>query len=421
MHHHPRPIARFCLALLLGCSMPSAWADESDMIEDGDDLIDASSTAMPEPVDIEAQGTPRQIIDTLLSERRDAPAVPPQVQPAVETIPNRVGLPSMSVDLDPAVVGALPGAPLPKLRREGEFIVERPGRLISINEGEFWVFEFDHLSGHEDLRPMIMQKCQRLASMQDTTTQRTPDGRATGQTDTPFNFSITGQVHTYRGANFLLPTAISGTSNVSAGDVKLPAPRDDADNPARQTTVQDLGFAADPDGPRRPSKFDPNADPADLMDDMLSDSRPSSRRPSTSPIQTATSQSLDEALRGVNPDDKEPAILRREGEYLVNRAGRLVRGAATLGDAGQGGVDLGSAAGGIMFAFEADGRNESEAPMVLMPCKLLELMEDTVVERGDQVVFLISGRVHTYRGANYLLPTTMRIRLQPDNLTDTVR
>lgn len=413
MHDHPRIHDRLGLAVLLGALTLPALAQE------GDDMIDAADAV--EQVTMPDDGSPRQIIDTLISQRREAPTLPPQVQPSVQTIPNRVGLPSMSVDVDPAVVGVLPGAPLPKLRREGEFIVERPGRLVSVNDGAFWVFEFDHLPGQEDLRPMIMQKCQRLASMQDTSTQRTPDGRATGQTTTPFNFSVTGQVHTYRGANFLLPTAISGTSHISKADLKLPTPEDDPQEARRETTVQDLGFAADPDARGGSPRFDPNADPADLMDDMLSDSRPSSRRPSTSPIQSATTQSLDEALRGVNPDEQEPVVLRREGEYLVNRAGRLVRGIATLGDAGQGAADLGSAATGIMFAFEADGPNEAEPPMVLMPCKLLELMEDTVVERGDQVVFLVSGRVHTFRGANYLLPTTMRIRLQPDNLTDSIR
>ena len=70
----------------------------------------------------------------------------------------------------------------------------------------------------------------------------------------------------------------------------------------------------------------------------------------------------------------------------------------------------------MLFAFEADGRNAAEAPMIVMPCKLLELMEDTVIERGDQVVFLVSGRVHAYRGANHLLPTTMRLEIPSDNL-----
>ncbi len=54
--------------------------------------------------------------------------------------------------------------------------------------------------------------------------------------------------------------------------------------------------------------------------------------------------------------------------------------------------------------------------MLLMPCRLLELMEDTVAESGDQTVFILSGRVYAYRGANYLMPTLMRQRLDLGNL-----
>ena len=71
-----------------------------------------------------------------------------------------------------------------------------------------------------------------------------------------------------------------------------------------------------------------------------------------------------------------------------------------------------------MFAFDADGDTaaSAEPPMLMMPCKLLQLMEDVVIERGDQVVFVVSGRVHTFRGANYLLPTTMKQKIDYGNL-----
>ncbi|MEO1237103.1 MAG: hypothetical protein AAFX76_09975, partial [Planctomycetota bacterium] len=38
------------------------------------------------------------------------------------------------------------------------------------------------------------------------------------------------------------------------------------------------------------------------------------------------------------------------------------------------------------------------------------------VERGDAVVFVVSGRVHTYRGANHLLLTTVRQPVDAGNL-----
>jgi len=43
--------------------------------------------------------------------------------------------------------------------------------------------------------------------------------------------------------------------------------------------------------------------------------------------------------------------------------------------------------------------------MVLLPCRLLEHMEQIVHGRSDQVVFVATGQVFVYRGTNYLLPT----------------
>jgi hypothetical protein len=45
-------------------------------------------------------------------------------------------------------------------------------------------------------------------------------------------------------------------------------------------------------------------------------------------------------------------------------------------------------------------------------------MEDTVDRRGDTTVFILSGQVHTYRGANYLLPTMMKVAVDTGNLTN---
>ena len=44
--------------------------------------------------------------------------------------------------------------------------------------------------------------------------------------------------------------------------------------------------------------------------------------------------------------------------------------------------------------------------------RYVELIE----QRGDTVVFLISGQIHTYRGANYLLPTMMKLAIDQGNL-----
>lgn len=372
--------------------------------------------------------TPRQIIDDLIRQR-DNPNAPASDAPAPDA---KAGVSTATVDLNAAVVGTLPGSPMPRLRREGEFVVERPGQLLAIDSGGEWVFVFEPVKGQPDLRPMFVQKCQRLTSMQDTLGQRR---------DGDLAFTLTGQVHTYHGVNYLLPTAIAGTRKLPAdvdttpkdepetetpddfglapedGSFETPATFDDAGavDAGEPADAAGPGGAGGEDGGR--SRSGPRGGgvpaPQELMQSILDQRDSPPERPDTSPVASPIDTDLNEALRGIKPDNEAQEKLRREGEYLVNRAGRLIRGIG--GDVGGGGV---GAASNVLFAFEADGMAPAaaEAPMLVMPCKLLELMEDTAVERGDQTVFIISGRVYTHRGANYLLPTTMRLEYDLGNL-----
>ena len=365
-------------------------------------------------------GSPRQVIEALIAEREAAPMVAPDAPHSVEAVPSRVGIPAAAVDIDPAVVGVLPGEPLPRLRREGEFILERPGRLVNVENTGYWVFVFDEVPGEPDLRPMMVQRCQRLASMQDTLEQRRDQDRE-------MSFSISGQVHTYRGVNYLLPTAIAGTRQlppgiVTATEADEAAATADAGtpNPEAQHGGDASGASGSAGGrppvtladPETPGTFGGAGDPIALMEQMLDARATRPERPDTSPVNAGIDDAaLDAALQGVKPRIDQPEKLVREGAYLVNRAGRITRGLGGL---------VGGEAQNLMFTFEADGKDPeaAEPPMMLMPCKLLELMEDSVAERGDQVLFIVSGRVHTFRGANYLLPTTLSLPFDLGNLKD---
>mgnify|MGYP006290296309 CR=1 FL=1 len=98
------------------------------------------------------------------------------------------------------------------------------------------------------------------------------------------------------------------------------------------------------------------------------------------------------AVIGVAPGGRKPE-LRREGEYVINRRGRVVR----------------SPAGNQMiFVFEADGKESADPPMIIHPCRNLQIIEDMIAERGDRLVFVVTGQVFAYRGVNYLLPTSFR-------------
>ena len=97
----------------------------------------------------------------------------------------------------------------------------------------------------------------------------------------------------------------------------------------------------------------------------------------------------------------DPPTLRREGEFIVNRRGRIVRAPDGTNS---------------MFTFEADSEKAPEPPMVLTPCARRQDMEDYVAERGDKVVFVVSGQVFVYRGLNYLLPTMFKLAIDKGNL-----
>lgn len=78
----------------------------------------------------------------------------------------------------------------------------------------------------------------------------------------------------------------------------------------------------------------------------------------------------------------------REGTFVVDRTGRLVR----------------SADGSMAeIVFEADGRAMRDPPMVIVPNLKLMAMENAAASATRDLRFRISGMVTEYRGRNYIL------------------
>lgn len=151
-----------------------------------------------------------------------------------------------------------------------------------------------------------------------------------------------------------------------------------------------------------PAEATPSAE--EVMKQLLEKRQPTTaaeptRRPAATDVPAGSvTPASDPGLMGTAPNLFAPgasrdANLKREGEFIVNRRGRIVR----------------SPSGGhSLFVFEADGQQASEAPMLLLPCQLTQSREDMVQERSDRTVFIVSGQVFVYRGTNYLLPTMMK-------------
>ena len=198
-------------------------------------------------------------------------------------------------------------------------------------------------------------------------------------------------------------------NNDAAGD----EPTQTQQNQAQQgQTQQDQAQPNQPDADTTDGQTgDQNADETGETMEQLMQQREAppatdpEREPQTESVpnrvgEPATKVDVDPAVLGTAPGQKRPE-LRREGEFIVNRRGRLKRSP----DGAH-----------VMFVFDADDKDSPESPMILQACQLLETMENIVQERGNQVTFIVSGQVHTYRGANYLLPTMMKLAIDKNNI-----
>ena len=144
-------------------------------------------TSMPSSEAIEQQ---------LLEQLENNPLATPNTsvgdQPSATGAPPSAG----SVDVDPGVLGVAPGQDPPKLRREGEFVVSRRGRIVKSTNGRHVLFVFDADSDSAPEPPMVMTPCQMLQNMEDIVRER----------GNKITFVISGQVLVYRNVNYLLPT-----------------------------------------------------------------------------------------------------------------------------------------------------------------------------------------------------------------------
>jgi hypothetical protein len=172
-----------------------------------------------------------------------------------------------------------------------------------------------------------------------------------------------------------------------------------------RTTTTDKPAAADDDAARvmhdlvSQMKKNPLIEPTDAPASKQTDSAVNpDKTPGYQPVRVG----VDPNIVGTAPGVKGKAPkLRREGEFVISRQGRLVRSDDGLH---------------TLFVFDADAEKSPETPMALVPCQMLQSMEDLVGQRGEQIRFIVSGQILVYRGVNYLLPTMMTLAQDRGNL-----
>ncbi|NIA07097.1 MAG: hypothetical protein GWP14_05600 [Actinobacteria bacterium] len=100
------------------------------------------------------------------------------------------------------------------------------------------------------------------------------------------------------------------------------------------------------------------------------------------------------SVKPVDPKAKSPLIVR-EGDWVISRLGRFQQ----------------DSKGSPLFVYEADGTALTEPPLILLPSRKLELMEQLAKQRPE-AKFLVTGEITAYHGKGYLL--LRKVMLQRD-------
>lgn len=270
--------------------------------------------------------------------------------------------PSSSRATDAAQAADRTAKPRVRLLAEGTFVVQRTGTIRPGSDGalEGWTFEFDQ---PESGRPIPSMKVIPSANLGAFVRSIRPS--ADGH-----RVTLSGRVLAYRGANYLLLTAPPRLIALAS-----PSPSDES---PRNTPP-----------PESTGPFDPSR----TIDTLKKDDGSSALSPPREQPDSAAAPS------GAT---KRASSLRAEGTMIINRAARC-----TLDGSGRAQV----------LSFEADSDGLQDPPMGVVPCRLLERLENQARQRGDAMRLIISGQIISADSSPSILITSFRIPYDRDNLS----
>jgi hypothetical protein len=243
------------------------------------------------------------------------------------------------------------------LIREGSYIVEQRGVLVRPPSSPLWRFQLQGGDSRQPAPQLSVLPCALLAEMERI---------ATSMPQQQVVFEMTGQVFLYRSRNYLLPT--HAPELVGYDDPVAPA--------QTQPQLPDAPAAADPGSDTAPA----GAESADDVERQL-------ERAIGSLPRSAGAR----GEGGASPE--ETARLAPEGTVVAARRGHITR----------------DSSGTWVFVLDADARGVADPPMVLLPCLLLEKIEEYARTSPANAPAIMSGRAFVYNGRNYLLPSVYRV------------
>ncbi len=246
------------------------------------------------------------------------------------------------------------------LLREGSVLTQTTGVLRRNADGQ-WVFVITMPDVQKQQIELILLPNSTLEEMQRI---------AESIEDRELAFETTGEVFVYQNRNYLLPTHaphLIETRNVVEPEPAQSQPADEATTPDDEADVAEEDDSIE-----------------SIMQRLEERSGPIAR--SSADDRPATSQPIGQMAAANNST-------LREGMTLVDRRGHITRGSQ----------------GAWMFVFDADAEGLADPPVRILPCMMLERMQEYARLRSNIAPMLLSGRVFEYQGRRYVLPTLYRI------------
>lgn len=311
------------------------------------------------------------------------PIAPKRNNPPVSGRPRpvRPGLPSPKIGVDDV------GVPTGGRFGDGKFLLRRTGTLLKAPTGE-WIFVFAKTTARKPERPAVLLPCAALTRLEAQIGAANQESSDTVVKYPESLVTITGEVFSYVNREYILLSVFSVAQNTPEPEAPAPAPEEPAP-------------AAGPDAAATTSSAVSSADPAvdDLIKDLQTRRGNVERRAISPGVSTPSKTGTRGETSAAAPVVAAPLPqgLQAEGTLLASKRGRLVR----------------LRGGELAFGIDNDVATAA-LPLVILPCKTLERLENLYYGRNDATVVEMSGRVTVYRGQNYLLPTSFVVPAPSD-------
>jgi hypothetical protein len=264
-----------------------------------------------------------------------------------------------------------PAATLVQVRlplfREGSVISRVPGDLAQDPDEKLWLFRPTATEAGGLRREFVLLPSPVLEDML----------RTAEVSGAPVEFELTGRVFIYRGRNFLLPDFAPRIMRFDAKPGETPPPRggDDA-KPA----------------PNGEDKFVPAADDAKNQDAREDAAIDAIERKLEERVGRAPQARVSESSTTRTTQEKHPDAPIANGTRMSARLGRLSRDPQT---------------GSWRFVPEQSS-GTGDPSFEILPCLLLERLEDAARQSDKAPAVLLSGTIYAYQGNSFVLPTSYR-------------